>query len=142
MSTFNDIQTWKGRDLRGRDDKKIGSIADVYLDRHSGEPEWIAVKTGLFGTNVSFVPIRDARVEEDNVVVPYDKDLVKDAPNADADGELTPEEERRLYEHYDVSFGDFDYDSDYEDRWKERDAQQGTSTTTTTPASRARLRRF
>ena len=113
MTTLNDVQTWKGQDLRDNDGDKIGSIADIYLDRQTGEPEWIAVKTGLFGSNVSFVPIRQASSTGDGVTVPYAKDKVKDAPNVDADGELSPEEERRLYQHYDVAFGDFDYDADY-----------------------------
>ena len=50
----------------------------------------------------------------DDVRVPYDKSMVKDAPNAEADGELSPDEERRLYDHYSVNFGDFDYDREYE----------------------------
>ncbi len=114
MPTLQDVQTWKGMDLYGSDNDKIGEIADVYLDRQSGEPEWLAVKTGMFGSNVSFVPIREASGSGDGVTVPYSKSLVKDAPNAQADGELSPEEERRLYEHYSLEFGDFDYDSEYE----------------------------
>ena len=116
MPTLQDVQTWRGRDLYDNDHDKIGKISDIYLDRQSGEPEWLAVKTGLFGTNVSFVPISEAAPEEDHVRVPYDKSQVKDAPNVEADGELSPEEERRLYEHYGRDFGDFDYDKEYDDR--------------------------
>ena len=114
MPTLQDVQTWKGQTLFGSDNDKIGEVADVYLDRQSGEPEWLAVKTGLFGSNLSFVPIREASTAGDGVAVPYDKALVKDAPNVEADGELTPEEERRLYEHYNVSWGEFDYEREYE----------------------------
>ena len=106
MATMQEIETWRGRTLVDRDGDKIGSIEEVYLDRNSGEPEWIAVKTGLFGSNLSFVPIRDASADGDDVRVQHEKDLVKDAPNVKADGELSPEEERRLYQHY----GRSDYD--------------------------------
>src|SRR3954467_2815497 len=112
---MQDIETWRGRTLVDRDGDKIGKIEDIYLDRSSGEPEWVAVKTGLFGTNVSFVPIHDASPAGDDLRVAYEKDQVKDAPNVDPDGELSPEEERRLYNHY----GRSDYDewtSDSEDR--------------------------
>ena len=115
MATLQDIETWRGRTLVDRDGDKIGKIEDVYLDRSSGEPEWVAVKTGLFGSNVSFVPIHDASPAGDDLRVAYEKDQVKDAPNVDPDGELSPEEERRLYQHY----GRSDYDqwtSDSEDR--------------------------
>jgi uncharacterized protein (TIGR02271 family) len=123
MPTLQDVQTWKGETLYGgSDNDKIGEIADVYLDRSSGEPEWLAVKTGLFGSNVSFVPIAQAQRHDDHIHVPYEKSLVKDAPNAEADGELSPEEERRLYEHYNVEFGDFDYDAQYD---SDRDSDRG-----------------
>ena len=114
MPTLQDVQSWKGETLMGSDHDKIGEIADVYLDRQSGEPEWLAVKTGLFGSNLSFVPIREASGSGEQVRVPYEKALVKDAPNVEADGELSPEEERRLYEHYSLEFGDFDYERDYQ----------------------------
>jgi uncharacterized protein (TIGR02271 family) len=114
MPTTQDVQTWKGQTLFGPDNDKIGEIADVYLDRQSGEPEWLAVKTGMFGSNISFVPIQDATTGGDGITVPYDKAKVKDAPNAQADGELSPEEEQRLYEHYGVAWGEFDYDREYE----------------------------
>ncbi|HEX2105072.1 MAG TPA: PRC and DUF2382 domain-containing protein [Solirubrobacteraceae bacterium] len=106
MATMQEIETWRGRTLYDRDGDKIGTIEDVYLDRNSGDPEWLAVKTGLFGSNVSFVPIRDAAAHGDDVRVQHEKDLVKDAPNVEADGQLSPEEERRLYQHY----GRSDYD--------------------------------
>ena len=115
MATLQDIETWRGRTLVDNDGDKIGKIEDVYLDRSSGEPEWVAVKTGLFGSNVSFVPIGDASPAGDDLRVGYTKDQVKDAPNIDPDGELSPEEERRLYQHY----GRSDYDQwtgDSEDR--------------------------
>jgi uncharacterized protein (TIGR02271 family) len=106
MATLEDAKTWRGRTAYDRDGDKIGKIEDVYLDRNSGEPEWLAVKTGLFGSNVSFVPIGDASSQGDDVRVGHEKNVVKDAPNVDADGELSPEEERRLYQHY----GRSDYD--------------------------------
>ena len=115
MATQQDIRTWRGRTLVDSDGDKIGKVEDVYLDRRSGEPEWLAVKTGLFGSNVSFVPIHDSGSAGEDLQVPYTKDQVKDAPNIDPDGELSPEEERRLYRHYDRS----DYDewtADSEDR--------------------------
>src|SRR3954471_19138129 len=115
MATLQDIETWRGRTLVDRDGDKIGKVEDVYLDRQSGEPEWVAVKTGMFGSNVSFVPIHDPSTAGDALQVAYAKDQVKDAPNVDPDGELSPEEERRLYSHY--GRGDYDeWSGNSEDR--------------------------
>src|SRR3954462_9352809 len=83
------------------DGDTIGTIEDILLDRQTGEPGWAAVKTGLFGLKHTLAPIRDAEVTGDNEVrVPLRKEQVKDAPRIDPDGELSPEEERKLWEHY------------------------------------------
>ena len=107
MPTLDDVKTWRGRQVVGPDGEKVGKLEDIYLDRRSGEPEWAAVSTGLFGTRVSFVPLEGASPTGDEIRVNYDKATVKDAPNVDPDGELSPDEERRLYEHYGRSFGDW-----------------------------------
>src|SRR3954447_26648356 len=116
MKTLQDVQTWQGQTAYDSDGDKIGKVEDIYLDRQSGEPEWATVKTGLFGTKVSFVPIGDADTTDGGVRVPFTKDQVKDAPHFDADGELSPDEERRLYQHYGRS--------DYE--WSGEDRTEGT----------------
>jgi len=103
---LEELRDWRGLDLHGAGEEKIGEIADIYLDRATDRPEWLAVRTGMFGSNVSFVPIARAVRDGDHVDVPFPKDLVKDAPNVDADGQLSPEEERRLYEHYDLAWGE------------------------------------
>jgi uncharacterized protein (TIGR02271 family) len=89
-----------GKDVYDAAGEKIGSASEVYLDDQSGRPEWVTVRTGLFGTKESFVPIRDADLTDDGVRVPVSKDRVKDAPKIDADGHLSPEEEQELYRYY------------------------------------------
>ena len=112
MATLEDVKTWRGREAVGPDGEKIGKIDDIYLDRQSGEPEWAAVKTGLFGTSLSFVPLEGATASGEDVRLNYDKATVKDAPNVEGDGDLSPEEERRLYDHYGRSYGDWDDSSE------------------------------
>ena len=56
--------------------------------------------TGLFGGKSSFMPLADARADGDQVIAPYSKEQVKDAPSVEADGELSPQEEEQLYRHY------------------------------------------
>jgi uncharacterized protein (TIGR02271 family) len=101
--TQNDLQHLFGADVYEQDGGKIGSAGQVYLDNRSGEPEWLTVKTGLFGTKETFVPLQQASVTGDRVVVPFSKDRIKDAPRIDADGNLTPEEEEELYRYYGLS---------------------------------------
>lgn len=82
---------------------KIGSVGQVYLDDQSGDPSWVTVKTGLFGTSQSFAPLQGANVNGDDVTIGYTKDQVKNAPRIESDGDLSPEEEDRLYSHYELS---------------------------------------
>jgi uncharacterized protein (TIGR02271 family) len=133
MATQQDIRAWRGLTLVDRDGDKVGKIQDVYLDRSSGEPEWIAVTTGLFGMNVSFVPVTDATPTGDDIRAAYEKDVIKDAPNVDPDGELSPEEERRLYQHY----GRSDYDEWGEHTEDRTESRYGVDTATGTAAGDA-----
>jgi uncharacterized protein (TIGR02271 family) len=99
---------WRDREVIGSDGDKIGTVDEVYLDTANGEPEWLAVNTGLFGMKSSFVPLQGADPSGGSVRVAYTKEEVKDAPNIAPDAELSTEEEQRLWSHYGL-----DYDSGY-----------------------------
>jgi uncharacterized protein (TIGR02271 family) len=94
-----------GKDVYDSSGEKIGSASEVYLDDETGQPEWVTVRTGLFGTKESFVPIRDADLTDDGLRVPVSKSAVKDAPKIDTDGHLSPQEEQELYRYYDLQTG-------------------------------------
>jgi uncharacterized protein (TIGR02271 family) len=89
-----------GSNVLDSEGNKIGSIGQLYLDDRTEDPSWATVKTGLFGTSESFVPLAEATVDGDDIRVPYTKDQVKDAPRLDPDGHLSETEEDRLFEHY------------------------------------------
>jgi len=94
-----------GQDVYDESGEKIGSAAEVYLDDETGQPEWVTVRTGLFGTKESFVPIRNADLTDEGVRVPVSKTQVKDAPKIDTDGHLSPQEEQELYRYYGMGTG-------------------------------------
>ena len=116
----------RGGNVLTTDGDKIGSIGQVYVDDDNDQPTWVTVRTGLFGTSESFVPLEGARLEGKDILVPYTKDQVKDAPRIENDGHLEPTDEDRLYEHYSlgrtysearagmggVGRTDMDYDAD------------------------------
>jgi uncharacterized protein (TIGR02271 family) len=108
------------------DGDKIGSIGQVYADDTDGQPTWVTVKTGLFGMSESFVPLEGARIDGDDIVVPYSKDQVKDAPRVDIDGHLEPSEEDRLYEHYQLSGGTRTYTEATTGRYDDAGGTVGT----------------
>jgi uncharacterized protein (TIGR02271 family) len=110
MPDIDTIRTWQGRAMLDRDGDRIGTIEAIYLDDHTGQPEWVLVNTGLFGTKSSFVPLAQATPTGNDVRVPYDKQLVKDAPRIDADQHLSEAEEQRLWRHYGLDYDATDRD--------------------------------
>jgi uncharacterized protein YrrD len=62
------------------DGDKIGQVGQVYLDDGTGQPEWVTVSTGLFGTRQSFAPLYGCSVRDDQFVLAVPKQLVKEAP--------------------------------------------------------------
>jgi hypothetical protein len=129
MPDIESVRTWQGRTLFDRDNGRIGTIDAIYLDDQTGQPEWAQVDTGLFGTKSSFVPLADAFQSDHDVVVPYDKQLVKDAPRVDVDQHLSEVEEQLLWRHYGL---------DYDTR-SEEELRVGT---TQRAQGRVRLRKY
>jgi len=83
---------------------KVGKVSTVFLDVENGKPEWAAVKTGMFGSHETLVPLVDASSTGDGLTVPYPKDMIKSAPHYDPDAELSNQQEADLFSHYGVPY--------------------------------------
>jgi len=105
MPDVDTVRNWQGSTMVDRDGDRIGNIDAIYVDDQTGEPEWALVNTGIFGTRSTFVPIAQASAHRDQVQVPYEKQLIKDAPNMDPDGHLSEQEEQELWRHYGLEYG-------------------------------------
>ncbi|WP_250030159.1 DUF2382 domain-containing protein [Paractinoplanes maris] len=105
MITLEHANRLHGTDVYDNDGDKIGSVGQVWDDGR-GRPAWASVKTGLFGLNESLVPLENADLRDDRLVVPFDKSTVKDAPNIDAshDEPLQGEDVEKLYQYYGLSW--------------------------------------
>ncbi|MFC4070181.1 PRC-barrel domain-containing protein [Actinoplanes subglobosus] len=99
------IDSLYGHDVYDSTGDKVGSIGAVWSDA-AGEPAWASVRTGWFGLGESLVPLRDAEMQGDRVVVPFEKAYIKDAPDVDADADepLSGDEVVRLYRYYAMSW--------------------------------------
>ena len=136
MTTF-DVNAILSSTAYDADGDKVGKVEQVFLDDNSGEPTFLTVNTGLFGAKESFVPVKDARQDGDRVVLPYQKDVIKDAPKVDADQHLSPQEEEELYRYYELNYDNgrgADRDRDLTDRDRDlndrdRNAAAGTAGT-------------
>ncbi|WP_329345598.1 PRC and DUF2382 domain-containing protein [Streptomyces microflavus] len=97
---FTDSGELDGLTVYDNEGEKVGSVGRVYVDDDTGKPDWVTVKTGMFGMKESFVPLAGARRVGSDLHVSHSKDTVKEAPRVDADAHLSVAEEEELYRHY------------------------------------------
>ena len=100
MTTAQSAESFMGRTAVDPQGDKIGKIGQVYVDDVTGQPDWVTVNTGLFGTKEHFAPLQGASVTGDDVVLPFDKNVVKDAPDVADASHLDPDEQDALYTYY------------------------------------------
>ena len=97
-----DLQQMIGKNAVGSDGSKIGKVGQIYFNDETGQPDWVTVQTGMFGSKESFAPLYGSQVDADGdtLTLAVSKDLVKDAPNVDTDEHMEQSEADELYRHY------------------------------------------
>jgi uncharacterized protein (TIGR02271 family) len=100
ITNISDPNALTGAPVHGSDGTKLGKVEAVYLDNDSEAPEWVSVKSGLFGAHVSIVPLSRGTWDGNALTVPFDKDAIQAAPHHDPDVALSPADEDDLYRHY------------------------------------------
>jgi len=105
MTTTNYPHNMEGRTAFDVNGAKLGKIGQVYVDDQTGQPLWVTVSTGMFGTKASFAPLRGSRVDGDILRLAVTKDMVKDAPGVEADGGVKGTENEALNTYYDGYLG-------------------------------------
>src|SRR5919107_2335926 len=112
MTQITEAYDWRGRDIIDAEGEKVGTLEELFRDEDTQQPEWAVVRTGMFGTKLSFVPIQGAEPRGEDVQVLFSKAQIKDAPRIDdSDGQLSQEEEARLYDHYGLGYSERRSDS-------------------------------
>jgi len=91
-----------GNEVMTQDGKKLGSVDNVWVDDSTNQPEFIGVKTGFFMGHTHIIPLADANTSDGAVTVPYDQDMVKNAPHFAGDQELSPSDEDNIYQYYNL----------------------------------------
>ena len=98
-----EVRDWHELDVVSSDGRSVGKLIDVYVNGESGEPEFLLVASGFLHNRLHLAPANGAtRTDEGVVALGVTKEAVDGAPHIAADGDLSPDEERLLYEHYDV----------------------------------------
>lgn len=112
MITTEQMHGWEGRAVLDTAGRKLGVVCGTYEDSESGKPDWLAVRSGVLGRHMNFVPVLGAVEEGGNIRLGYLREQVRAAP-AIKDGEaLSVAEKVTLRTHYGATVEDFGYDVD------------------------------
>ena len=100
MTTTEELQNMEGRTAVDVNGAKLGKIGQIYVDDQTGQPLWVTITTGMFGTKQHFAPLYGSRSDGGNLQLAVTKDMVTDAPGVEADGHIEDSENEALYSHY------------------------------------------
>ena len=170
MTTTEELQNMEGQTAVDASGAKLGKIGQIYVDDQSGQPLWVTITTGMFGTKQSFAPLYGSQPSGDSLQLAVSKDMVSSAPGVEADGHISEDENDALYTYYDGYLGGSaqdapaqgpEYAGDTREDLAGRDGVQGRDTsgpttddamtrseerlhvgTETVQAGRARLRKY
>jgi uncharacterized protein (TIGR02271 family) len=167
MTTTEELQRMEGQTAVDVNGAKLGKVGQIYVDDRTGQPLWVTITTGMFGTKQSFAPLYGSRSDGGDLQLAVTKDMVTDAPGIEADGHIEDSENEALYSYYDGYLGGTaqgqgqGYAGDTRDDLAGRDGIQGQDTsgpatddamtrseerlhvgTEQTEAGRARLRKY
>ena len=99
------VDAYVGKTAWTRRATRSASVGQVYLNDQTGQPDWITVNTGLFGMKENFAPLAGSSFNGDDLVLPFDKDVVKDSPDIADASHLDADEQQSLYAYYQQYLG-------------------------------------
>jgi uncharacterized protein (TIGR02271 family) len=103
--TMEALTQAQGQPVYASDGDKIGQVEEIFVDEQTGQPEWLGLGTGFFGTKRVLVPVKGISQSDDGFRVPYAKNQIKETPDIDGD-EISQETEARLYSHYGLEYSE------------------------------------
>ncbi len=110
------LQRLADYDVLDRNGKKIGSV-DALWEDFSRQAAFIGVKTSWLGMGKAHViPTQSASVNhgKHQIMLPYEEDIVKNAPAFDAEDEIDRPSEDKIYDYY--SKHGLSVENDYRER--------------------------
>lgn len=102
MADLNEALSWIGFRVDDVYGARVGVVQDVYVDSETAAPCWLLTKMGRFSEVYALVPVQDAVAGTGHVWVPYEKDLIRRAPQVTGGEPVTQQTEATLCAHYGV----------------------------------------
>jgi uncharacterized protein (TIGR02271 family) len=102
QAQLNEYERLIGYDIEDTNGNKVGKVETVWEDR-TGQPAYLGVRTGWLGLGkIHVIPAHYATYSErrQRIRLPFEEDVIKNAPEFDAESEFTESGEERLYEYF------------------------------------------
>jgi sporulation protein YlmC with PRC-barrel domain len=140
-----------GARVLDRDGQDLGRVGDIYLEEDAPELAWVVVTAeGVTAGEARFVPLHDARLTDEGVVVAVAVAAVEAAPDVATTGDaMSDEDEDALRRHYrletyteDATVGPGGYVAQGTTVIKDPVLGGDTASDIDTTSSRGRLRRW
>jgi hypothetical protein len=102
MSDIDGALSWIGYRVDDVYGARVGTVADVYVDHDRDTPCWLLAKMGRFSDVHALLPVQDAVAGAGHVWVPYEKGMIRRAPQVSPGMPVAQEREVALCVHYGV----------------------------------------
>lgn len=99
--SLEDVRQWVGYRVDEISGHGVAKVEGLMVDQESGEPAWLLAKLGRFGKVVP-ISIRECAAAAGKVWVPYDREVIREAPAVDPAMPLNREQERLVLDHYGI----------------------------------------
>lgn len=98
---LTEASAWIGSRVTDSIGSGLGRLEEVWVDATSREPAWLLIREGRFGGGKRrLVPFDGASAGDDQVWLPFERDLVRSSPVIGARENLTAALGERLRAHY------------------------------------------
>jgi hypothetical protein len=110
---IDDVSDLPGRKVKDQEENPIGKIQEIYAIDGDGDPMWVSLE-GSFGSGKRTVLIPIARLKDEggDLLVPYSKNHIGDAPEVDGSDGISADDDRKLRDFFGIGIGDQELRSD------------------------------
>lgn len=110
---IEDVSSLPGKKVSDQEQQPIGEVKEIFA-MEDGYPMWVAIElsAGLTEKRTALIPLARLKDENGELRVPYSKERIAEAPEADGDDGISEECDRKLRGYYGIDTGDQEIRSD------------------------------
>lgn len=101
---------------------KIGEVTEIYVHEETEEPTFVSVRSGATDDSGRLVPVTGYSWDSDNLVLPYDRAVILEAPRLGSGESMSESDEKELVAYYESAHAQSATDDDKDAGDEEADA--------------------